>query len=189
MPRLSENLDHIAVVQGVLELNDASVYLCSDAPMAYIRVNRICEIDRGGVARKDDDLSARGKRVDLLRIQIHLESGHEFGWIAHVALPLDQLTHPRDALIVIGRTATALLIFPMRGDAFFGDLVHFVRPNLNLEVPSAGAHNRSVERLVHVRPRDSDEVLDPAGYRVPFVMDYAQGGITVLHRVGDDPDR
>ncbi len=46
--------------------------------------------------------------------------------------------------------------------------------------------HRGVQRLVEIRPRHGDEVLDAAGHRTPEVVDDAEHGVAVLHRLGDD---
>ncbi len=89
------------------------------------------------------------KRVNFFRVQVHFERGHELARIAHLALPLDQLPQPGDALIVIApRPAPAFLVFPVRRDAFLGDAMHFLRADLHFEVPPAGPHHGRMQRLI-----------------------------------------
>ena len=76
----------------------------------------------------------------------------------------------------------------MRGDSFFRDAVHFGGADLHFEGLAAGNH-RSVQRLVAVRTRQRNEVLDAARDRPPRVVNDAQRGITVLDVVGDDAKR
>ena len=80
----------------------------------------------------------------------------------------------------------ALLVFPVGGDALLGDAVHLLGADLDLEGDAAGADHGGVQGLVQVRPRDGDEVLDAAGDGVPLVVDDAERGVAVAHRVGDD---
>ena len=82
--------------------------------------------------------------------------------------------------------APPFLVLPVRGDAFFGDAMHFLGADLHFEVAPARAHHRGVQRLIQVRPRNRDEILDAARNRMPLVVDHAQRRVAVLHRVGDD---
>ena len=106
--------------------------------------------------------------------------------ILHVALPFHQVAQPGDALVVGGRSLAALLVLPVGGDALFGDAVHLFGPDLHFEGLALRSDHGGVERLVEVGPRDGDEVLDAAGNGPPLVVDHAQRGVAVLHRVGDD---
>src|SRR5208283_2667128 len=45
------------------------------------------------------------------------------------------------------------------------------------------------QRLVQIRPRDGNEVLDAARNRTPVVVDHAKRGVAVLHRVGENAQR
>ncbi len=51
------------------------------------------------------------------------------------------------------------------------------------------AHDRRVQRLVAVRPRHGDEVLDPSRHRRPGLVDDAERGVAVLDRLGHDAER
>ena len=53
----------------------------------------------------------------------------------------------------------------------------------------SGAHHGGVQRLIQIGPRNGDEILDPAGNRMPFVVDHAQRRVAVLYRIGDDAHR
>src|SRR5688572_19312541 len=76
----------------------------------------------------------------------------------------------------------------MRRDAFLGDPMHLGGTDLYFE-RLATRNYRCVERLISVRSWQRDEILNTAGDRAPGVMNHAQGGITVLHTVCDDPKR
>ncbi len=68
----------------------------------------------------------------------------------------------------------------MRGDAFFGDAVHFLGADLHFELVAALAMTRGVERLIEVGPRHGDEVLDAAGDGAPDGVEQAEDGVAVL---------
>ena len=186
---LRHDLDDVAVAQRVAQRHDAAVHLGADAGVAHVGVDGVGEIDGGGVARQHDHLAARREGVDLFRVQVHLQGGHELAGVLHVALPFHQVAQPGDALIVGRRPLAALLVLPVRRDAFLGDAVHLLGADLHLEGLPVRTHHRGVQRLVEVGPRDGDEVLDAPGNRAPLVVDHAQRGVAVLHRVGDDAQR
>src|SRR6185312_8923035 len=69
-----------------------------------------------------------------------------------------------------------------------GHAVHLFRANLHFELHAAFGHDRGMQRLIQVRPRHRDEVLDAPRHRPPDAMDSAQRGIAVVYRFGDDAD-
>src|ERR1039457_3585697 len=186
---LGHDLDDVAIAQRIAQRHDAAVDLGAHAGLADIGVNGVGEIDGGGVARQHDHLAARREGVDLLRVKVHLEGGHELGGVLHVVLPLDQMAQPGDALIVGRGPLLAFLVFPVRRDALLGDAVHFLGADLHFEVLAVRPHHGGMQRLVEIGAGDGDEVLDAAGNGPPLVVDHAQGGVAVLHRVGDDTQR
>ena len=186
---LGHDLDDVAVAQRVAQRHDAAIHLGAHAGLADVGVDGVGEIDGRGVARQHDDFAARRESVDFLRVKIHLEGGHKLAGVLHVALPLDQVAQPGDALIVGRGAFLALLVFPVRRDAFFGDAVHFLGADLHFEVLAVRSDDGGVQRLVEIGARDGDEVLDAAGDGAPLVVDHAQRGVAVLHRVGDDAQR
>ena len=63
-----------------------------------------------------------------------------------------------------------------------------VRADLQLDRLAARADHRRVQRLVHVELRHRDEVLEPAGHRVPAGVQHAEHGVAVAQRVGEHAD-
>src|SRR5665213_447007 len=185
---LGQNLDYVAVAKRVPELHDTAVDLGADASVPDVGVDGVGEIDGRRAARQCNHAAFGREAVNLFRVEIHLQGGHELTGIAHIALPFDQMAEPGDALIVIGRTPAAFFVLPVRGDALFGDAMHLVGADLDFEVAALGAHDGGVQRLVEIGPRDGDKILDPSRNGVPLVMDDTQSGVTVLHRIGNDAD-
>ena len=186
---LRHDLDDVAVAQRGAQRHDAAVHLGAHAGAAHVGVDGVGEIDGGGVARQHDHFAARREGVDLFRVQVHLEGGHELAGVLHVALPFHQVPQPGDALVVGRRALPAFLVLPVRGDAFFGDAVHLLGADLDFEGLPVRADHRGVQRLVEVGPRDGDEILDAPGNGPPLVVDHAQRRVAVLHRIGDDAQR
>ena len=188
VPGLRHDLDDVAVLQVRAQRHHRAVDAGADALMADVGVDRVGEVDGRGAARQRLHLAARGEAVDLLRVEVDLQVLDELLRIADFLLPLDQLPQPAEVLLVRLGADAAFLVLPVRGDAFLGDPVHVDGPDLDLEGQAAVADDRRVQRLVAVRPRHRDEVLDPSRDRLPGLMDDAERGVAVLHRIGDDAD-
>jgi hypothetical protein len=77
----------------------------------------------------------------------------------------------------------------VRRDPFLGGPVHVGRPDLHFERHAALADHRGVQRLVAVRARHRDEVLDPARHRGPRLVDDAERPVAVLYRLRHDAQR
>ena len=71
------------------------------------------------------------------------------------------------ALQQFGRRAHAVLVEGVRGDAEFGDLVHFLGADLQFDALIAGADHGGVDRAIIVLLRRRDVVLEPAGHDGP----------------------
>src|SRR5258708_9737638 len=99
--------------------------------------------------------------------------------------PFEELALPGGALVVILRGRLSGFVFPVRGNAFLGDAVHFLRTDLHLERLAAVEHG-GMQRLVKIRPGNGDVVLEPPGDGAPNVVDYAERGITVALRIGNN---
>ena len=63
------------------------------------------------------------------------------------------------------------------------------RPDLDFEALLLLGDDGRVERLVKVRFGHGDEIAEALEEGRPFLVDDAEGGIAVLDRVGDDPER
>ena len=83
----------------------------------------------------------------------------------------------------------ALLVQPVRGDAEFALLVHFLGADLHFERTACRTDYRRVKRLVHVVLRHGDVVFEAAGHGVPYGVHGAQRRITVLDRRHDEAHR
>ena len=75
----------------------------------------------------------------------------------------------------------------MRSDALFRHLVHFFGTDLHFEGRSLFGNHGSVQRLIKIRSRHGDKVFDPARHRTPQIVNDAEHGIAVLHRLRDHP--
>ena len=143
--------------------------------MAHLGVDGVGEVDGGGVARQHDDFALGGKGVNLFRVEVDFQGGEEFAGVAHFLLPLHQVAQPGEALLVLLGERAAVLVLPVRGDAFLRDAVHFLGANLHFKRLAVRPDDGSVQRLIEVGARDGDEILDAAGDGPPRVVNDSQG--------------
>jgi hypothetical protein len=81
-----------------------------------------------------------------------------------LALDLEQRLQPAVRLALdVGQRNAFVLVHPVRRDARFRDPVHRLGADLDLHRQAVGADQRGVQRLVAVRLRDRDVVLELSG--------------------------
>src|SRR2546428_7443323 len=158
--------------------NHLAVDLCADALVADFGVNHVGKINGGGATRKLEHAPFRRERVDFDRRQIDFQRGEKFSGFLKLLGPFDELAHPGDALVVIFRSWLAALVFPVRGNAFLRDAMHFLRADLYLERLAAVEH-AGVERLIKIRAGNGDVVLEAAGDGAPDVVDDTESRVTI----------
>src|SRR4051794_31135997 len=73
----------------------------------------------------------------------------------------------------------------MSSNSFFRNAMHFGSANLNFKRLST-CNDGGMKRLITVRARHRDEILDSARYRAPGIVNHAKCGIAVLDAVGDN---
>ena len=118
------------------------------------------------------------KAYTSVRIKIHFQRGKEFARLLHLARPFNELAHPDDALVIRFGNLASILVLPVCGNALLGNSVHLLRTDLHLEWLAFVNHG-GVQRLIQVRPRHRDIVLEPAGHGAPNLMHKAERAVTV----------
>jgi len=98
----------------------------------------------------------------------------ELSGVPLLLLPLEQLAQPGEVSLVRCDPDAAFLVFPVRRDPLLGHRVHLLGADLDLERNPLVADDRGVQRLIPVRPRHGDEVLEPTRHRRPGLVDNAQ---------------
>src|SRR5215831_1095190 len=181
---LRQNLHHIATRNLMAQGHHLAVDFRADTLVPDFGVNGVCEVHRSGPGGKLQNPAFGSEGVDFVRGKVDFEGGEKFTRLLQFLGPLDQLPHPGDALVVVAG-GLAVFVFPVGGDPFLRDAVHFLGADLDFKgLP--GVDYRGVQGLIKVRPRHGDVILEPAGHGTPDVMDYAQGRVTVAFVVGDD---
>ena len=185
MAGLREDFDDVAGMKLVAQRNHASVDFRADASVSDFGVNRVSEVDGRSIARQHHDFSLGREGVNLFGIKIDFQGGEKFVGIADIALPFDDLPQPCEALLVLRRDR-AVFVFPVGGDAFLRHLVHFFGANLDFERRAVFGDHRGVQRLVEIRPRHRNEILDSSRNRPPKIVDDAEDRVAILQRTRDD---
>ena len=110
--------------------------------------------------------------------------------VARLVLDVDQRLQPHRAqplrFLALARAVVVLLVEPVRGDAFLGHGVHGLGADLELHGGAERADERGVQRLVAVRFRDRDVVLEAAGHRLVELMQHAHRHVALGQRADDD---
>src|SRR5206468_2355062 len=138
-----DDLDLIAVVQLATQRHHAAVDLRADASVADLGMHRIGEIDRGGAARKRDQITLGGKSEDLVLEHLELGVLEELLRPRGVIEDVQELAQPA-ILRSLGLTR-ALLVAPVGGDTELGDLVHLAGADLHLDALLLGTDDPGMQ--------------------------------------------
>ena len=184
-----DDLDDVARLEAVVERHDAAVDLRADRPVPHVGVDAVREVDRRRPGGEGLHLAFRREHEDLVLEDVDLQRFDELLRVGHVVLPLEKLTHPCELGLVVRVGLAALLVPPMRGDAVLRERVHLARTDLDLERLRARTHDRGVERLIEVRLRHGDVVVELTRHRRPQRVHDAERGVARGEVIHDDADR
>ena len=162
-----DDLDAVAVAQFGAQRHQLAVDLGRHAAVADVGVHRVGEIHRGRAARQRQDPALGREDVDLVGEEVDLHVLEEFLRVARLVLDLEQRLQPAVGLLLqLGELVGVVLVEPVRGDARLGQAVHLLGADLHLDRDAVGADQVGVDRLVAVRLRDGDVVLELARDRL-----------------------
>src|SRR5229473_2339622 len=149
-----ENLDLVPVLQFGRQRRYLAVDLATDRVVADVGMHRIGEINRRGVARQGDQLAFGGKAEDLVLKKFELGVLKEFLRVGAFREQRDGAAQPRIGIRFprqkLGRRARRVLIDRMGRYAVFGDVVHFLGADLQLDALVAGPDHGGMDRAVVV---------------------------------------
>ena len=147
---------------------------------------RVGEVDRGRAARQRQDPALGREHVDLVGEQVHLDVLEELLRVARLVLDLEQRLQPAVGLLLqLGELVGVVLVHPVRGDARLGEAVHLLGADLHLDRHAVGADEVGVDRLVAVRLRDRDVVLELARDRLVERVQRAEREVAGRHVLHD----
>ena len=180
---LGDDFDKVARLQRRVKRHDAAVHLRAYTLVANRGMDAIGKVNRRRAAGQIDDLALGREDEDFIAEQVDLERFDELLGVARVVLPVQNLAQPVQLVVQTIRRLLALLVAPVRRDAVFCDPVHLIGANLHLKGHAVFAHDRRMQRLVHVGLGHGDIVLEAVGHLLPERMHDAQHRIAILHAV------
>src|SRR6185437_5328669 len=177
------------VLELARERSHAPVHARTVAVQANFRVHGEREVDRRRALGKLDHVTRRREYEYLVLVQIQLQELEKLVRRLGIELQLEHLPEPLEMPIELVRVARVFLEAPVRGDSVFRGAVHLARTYLNLEQLPAGSEHSRVQRLVSVRLRLRDVVLDTFLDRSPPVVDDAECMVTIRNAVHEHANR
>ena len=182
-----DDLHLVAILQFGPQRHQFVVDPRGRAMVADVGVHRVGEIDGGRAARQRHDLALGSEDVDFLGKQVALDVLEKLLRVARLGLNLEQALQPAMRLqLRFGDVDLAIgLVQPVRRDARFGDAMHVLRADLRFQRRAERSEQRRVQRLVAVRLRDRDVVLEFARNRLVQAVQYAERRVAGRHVLDD----
>ena len=114
-----DDLDDVAVLQPVVERDEAVVDLRADRAVADVGVDPVGEVERRRAGRQVLDVALRGEHEDLVLEDVELDALDELGRVrlGDVALPVHELAQPGELRVVLAVGLGAFLVAPVGRDA------------------------------------------------------------------------
>ena len=177
LPR-GNDFDLVAAREFVGEWHEFVVDFGADAAGPDLGVHTKGEVEGRGAFGQVEEVAIGREDVDLLAVEVELElvdevDGIRLAAVEHLAdlhQPVVEVLGSRFALIL-----SALLVAPVRGQAFFGDFVHAARADLDLDPLARRGHDRGVQALVAVGLGQADPIAQAVGVGLVVVRDDAVG--------------
>ena len=146
------------------------------------------KIERRRARRQVDNVPFWGKDVHPIVKDLAAHFVEHLAGVGHLFLPRNQLAQPGNAVFV-ARTRSAgraFFVFPVRGHAQLGVLVHLFGADLNLDRFAARAKHNGMDRLIAVRFGVGDIVIELIGQMTEVSVYYPQRGVAVLQTLRHD---
>ena len=192
---LSLDLHDVTGMQFRIQRHHGVVYNRPDHGVADIGMDTVGKVNRRRAAGQIDNPAFRSHHIDVGLEDIVAQRGHQFAGIIGV-FPgkLGKITEPRQFLLDfllagMGIVIAALFIAPVGRDTAFGDLIHLFGADLYFKDLFVLTDDGGMQRLVHIRLRNGNIVLQPARDRCIFGLDVAQDFVAVLLGLGNNADR
>ena len=185
---VADNLDFVARLQARHQRHDGAVDLGAHRGVADVGVERVGEVDGRGAARQRDQPAARGEAEHLVLEQLELGVFEEIFLGRPGGDVFDGLAQPGEGLALVANFAEvgAFLVGGVCGDAVFGDAVHLLGADLQLDTLPAEPDDGGVDRAVVVMLGDRDVVLEASWNDFPVGMHDAQRPVAVGNVRHDD---
>src|SRR6188768_534029 len=172
-----DDFDGLAVTKRGAQGHEPPIDLGRDAAVADVGVHGIGKVDAGRAARQAPYFALGREHVDLVREQVGLDALEKL-LRATALLDLDELLQPLARPIAVRAIArVARLVLPVRRDARLRNLVHVLGTDLHLDRHAIRTEQCRVQRLVTIRPRDGDVVLEPPRHRLVHAVNAAERAV------------
>src|SRR6185437_1798679 len=181
-------LDGVGILELTRQRRHPAVHARAVAVQSNLRVHGECKIDRGCTLGQLYDVAGWREYEYLVLIQIQLEKFEKLVRRLGIELQLQHLAEPLEMPVQLIRIARVFLESPVRRDAVLCGAVHLARAYLDLEQLSAGSEHCCVQRLITVRLRLRDVILDPFLHRSPSVMDDTKCMVAIRNAVDENAD-
>ena len=149
--------------------------------MADVRMHGVREVERRRSCGQCLQLTLRRKHEDFIVDESRAQ-------VCHVALRI-AFRHGYEIVEPLRCDTCTLLVEPMSCNTVLGTLMHLDGAHLNLERLAVRADNRRMQRLVPVRLRHSNVVLEATRHRLPQGVDYADRAVAISIRVDQHAHR
>ncbi len=153
--------------------------------MPQFRVDGVGEVDRRGPGGQRDDPALGSEGENLVRIEISRQRLEELARVLGLPLPLEEAVQPGETLqtgAVRGRSDRP------RDDPGFGEPMHPLRADLDVNGFPGPVHDGRVQRLVHVELGHGHEVTQPPSRRPPHRMHDSKNLVAVSNGINEDED-
>ena len=191
----ADDLHLIAVVQAGDERHDPAVDLGANRGVADIGVHRIGEIDGGGATRQGDQLAFGREAEHLVLEKFELGVLEELFRAVAFGQRFDGVAQPGIG-VALRREQIALPVFTilvkrMGGDTEFGDLMHALGADLQLDTLARRADDGGVDGTIVVLLGRRDIILEAARHDAPARMHDTQrpvAGWNIVHQNAETVD-
>ena len=171
-----------------VERDHAAVDLRADGLVAEVGVDAVGEVERRRARGQVEHVALGRIDEDLVVEDVGLDALHELVGAGEVALPVEELAQPGDALLVLAAVAASLCSASERrrrtrrrgACRACGSGFRAARPPTR--------HDGGVQRLVHAVFRVGDVVVELARDGAPERVDDAERVVAVGHGVDEDAE-
>lgn len=188
---VGDDFNDFTVLDVMIERGNFSINLSAGHAVADFAVYSIGEVDRCRLFGEFDNISLGSEGEDMVFEKVNLDAFKEFAVVlSDFFLPLLELLDPgkffggRCFMTAKEEFAPAgaplfLGIGPVRGNAQFRFVMHFLCADLDFDNASLWTEDSRVEGLIVVRLREGDIILDAADHGTVTLVDGAESFIAV----------
>ena len=176
-------------MHNIIEADHSAADLRAGHFIADLRVDMVCEIQHRSTGGERNNVALRSEHEHLVRGEVGLYCVSDGFYIVCLLLALKELPYPVEALLAGYVAGYARLVLPVSRNAVLRGIVHFHRAYLHLERDTLAPDNCGVQRLIAVRLRSSDIVLEAVRNRPEHIVDNAEHVVALDDRLHYNANR